>query len=339
MHIVIVMPVYEDWDAALKLCRNIDAVLRGQSSLRASVLLIDDGSALTTYPRELPFRLEAIDHVSVLTLRRNLGHQRALAVGFAYLQQHWKGKGDAVVVMDADGEDRPEDIPRLLEAMPNAGHPTAVFAERGRRLESLTFRLMYRCYSLLHRVFTGRDIRFGNFSVLPWAYLDSLVVCPELWNHYSATFLKSRLPNTRVRCDRGRRLAGESRMNFVSLVIHGMSALFANQEVVGTRLLLMAVFTTLISVLLLGVAVGVRLFTHAAIPAWAAVAVGVLFVLGGQFLLGCFMLVFSAMMTRSHLGFLPIRDYSFFVSHETELHSMASTPQVTSVPATAGRSS
>ena len=96
MHIVIVMPVYEDWDAALKLCRNIDAVLRQQSSLRTSVLLIDDGSALTSYPRELPFRLEAIDHVSILTLRRNLGHQRALAVGFAYLQQHWKG--DAVVV-------------------------------------------------------------------------------------------------------------------------------------------------------------------------------------------------------------------------------------------------
>ena len=128
-------------------------------------------------------------------------------------------------------------------------------------------------------------------------------------------------------------------MNFVSLVIHGMSALFANQEVVGTRLLLMAVFTTLISVLLLGIGVGIRLFTHAATPAWAVVAVGVLFILGGQFLLGCFMLVFSAMMTRSHLGFLPIRDYSFFVSHETELHSVANTTQLTSIPATAGRSS
>jgi polyisoprenyl-phosphate glycosyltransferase len=336
MDIVIVMPVYEDWDAALKLCRNLDGVLRGQSSLRASVLLIDDGSALTTSPAKLSFRPDAIQHVSVLTLRRNLGHQRALAVGFAYLQQH--GKGDAIVVMDADGEDRPEDIPRLLEAMGNDEHPTAVFAERGRRLESLTFRLMYRCYSLLHKVFTGRDIRFGNFSVLPWSYLDSLVVCPELWNHYSATFLKSRLPYARVRCDRGRRLAGESRMNFVSLVIHGLSALFANQEVVGTRLLLMAVFTTMVSVALLGIVVGVELFTHAAISAGAAVTVGVLFILGGQFLLGCFMLVFSAMMTRSHLGFLPIRDYSFFVSHESEIYSVVRSPQLASVPAAASGS-
>ncbi len=333
MHIVIIMPVYEDWDAAIKLCRNLDVVLREERDLSASVLLIDDGSKLTTYPRALTFGLDAIDHVSVLTLRRNLGHQRAIAVGLAYIQQNWKG--DAVVVMDADGEDRPEDIPKLLEAMRNAEHPTAVFAERGRRLESLTFRLMYRCYSLLHRVFTGRDIRFGNFSVLPWSYLDSLVVYPELWNHYSATFLKSRLPYIRVRCDRGRRLAGESRMNFVSLVIHGLSALFANQEVVGTRLLLTALFTTLTFMLLFGVVVGIRLFTHISIPSWAAIAMGGLFVLGGLSLVGCFMLVFSVMMTRSHLGFLPIRDYSFFVSHETELHSIAGNAQLTSVPAAA----
>jgi polyisoprenyl-phosphate glycosyltransferase len=336
MHIVIIMPVYEDWDAAIKLCRNIDAVLHKASSLQASILLIDDGSKLTTCPRVLPFQPEAIEHVAVLTLRRNLGHQRAIAVAFAHLQQNWKA--DAVVVMDADGEDRPEDIPRLLEGMRNAEHPTAVFAERGRRLESLTFRLMYRCYSLLHRIFTGRDIRFGNFSVLPWSYLDSLVVYPELWNHYSATFLKSRLPYLRVRCDRGRRLAGESRMNFVSLVIHGLSALFANQEVVGTRLLLTALFTTLTFMLLFGVVVGIRLFSDVAIPGWAAIAVAGLFVLGGLFLLGCFMLVFSVMMTRSHLGFLPIRDYCFFVSHETEMFSMAGTGQLTSVPAAAAGS-
>jgi len=332
MRIVILMPVYEDWDAAMKLCRKIDDVLRKEPLVSASVLFIDDGSKLTTYQRGLPFRPEAIDRVAVLTLRRNLGHQRAIAVALAHIQQHWKE--DAVVVMDADGEDRPEDIPTLLRAMGNAGQ-TAVFAERGRRLESLLFRLLYRCYSLLHRVFTGRDIRFGNFSVLPWSYLDSLVVCPELWNHYSATFLKSHLPYIRVRCDRAYRLAGESRMNFVSLVIHGMSALFANQEVVGTRLLLMSLFTSAGFFLLLGAMVGVRFFTRLVIPGWAAITAGLLVLLLSQFLVGCFMLVFSIMMTRSHLGFLPIRDYSYFVAHEATLHSA----QLVTVPAAAGHSS
>jgi glycosyltransferase involved in cell wall biosynthesis len=318
MQITIIMPVYEDWDAAMKLCRNVDGVLREETALLASVLLVDDGSWATTSPKELPFHPESIGRVAVLTLRRNLGHQRAIAIALAHIREHWKG--DAVVVMDADGEDRPEDILILVEAMTHADQPTVVFAERGRRLESIVFRLSYRCYSFLHKVFTGRDIRFGNFSVIPWAHLDGLVVSPELWNHYSATVLKSRLPYIRVRCDRGRRLAGESRMNFVSLVTHGMSALFANQEIVGTRLLLLTILSTTILFLMIGITLGVRLFTQTPIPGWAVMTVGLLVVLGGQFLIGCFMLVFSIMMTRSQLGFLPIRDYSYFVSTETILY-------------------
>lgn len=318
MRIAIIMPVYEDWDAAMKLCRNIDGVLRDEVSLRASLLFIDDGSSAATCPKELPFLPAAIECVSVLTLRRNLGHQRAIAVALAHIREHWQG--DAVVVMDADGEDRPEDVPVLVNAMTKADPPAVVFAERGRRLESITFRFSYRCYSLLHKVFTGRDIRFGNFSVLPWTHLDGLVVSPELWNHYSATVLKSRLPYIRVRCDRGRRLAGESRMNFVSLVTHGMSALFANPEVVGTRLLLLTILTTTILFLMIGISIAVRLFTQTPIPGWAVITLGLLVVLGGQFLIGCFLLVFSIMMTRSQLGFLPIRDYTYFVSQEATLY-------------------
>ena len=336
MHIVIIMPVYEDWDAAMKLCRNIDDVLRQEPSLRASLLLIDDGSWATACPNDLPFRPEAIERVSILTLRRNLGHQRAIAVALAHIRGHWKG--DAVAVMDADGEDRPEDIPRLVQAMHEAGRPTVVFAERGRRLESLTFRFSYRCYSLLHKLFTGRDIRFGNFSVLPWTHLDGLVVSPELWNHYSATVLKSRLPYIRVRCDRGRRLAGESRMNFVSLVTHGMSALFANQEIVGTRLLLLTMLTTTILFLILGATLAVRFVTQTPIPGWAVIFLGLLVVLGGQFLIGCFMLVFSIMMSRSQLGFLPIRDYSYFVSRETAIYQVDQFVQPSTVPIVAGSS-
>jgi polyisoprenyl-phosphate glycosyltransferase len=86
-----------------------------------------------------------------------------------------------------------------------------------KRLENTAFRIFYHCYRVLHKALTGRDIRFGNFSVLPWPHLNSLVVFPELWNHYAATFIKSRLPYVRVRSERAVRLSGESRMDFVSL--------------------------------------------------------------------------------------------------------------------------
>jgi glycosyltransferase involved in cell wall biosynthesis len=275
------------------------------------LLIVDDGTSIGKIPAHTGFVPQAIQQISTLVLRRNLGHQRAISVGLAYIEQNLKC--DAVVVMDADGEDRPEDIPVLIEAMRNSGRPTAVFAERGKRLENRAFRAFYQSYRALHRVFTGRDIRFGNFSVLPWSHVESLVVFPELWNHYAATFVKSRLPYQRIRLNRGARVAGHSRMDFVSLVVHGLSALFANQEIVGTRLLVLDLIITAGLFLLIGGVAAIRLLTNLAIPGWATFTMGILFVLVGQSLIASFMLVFSIMMNRSQLGFLPIRDYSYFV--------------------------
>jgi hypothetical protein len=110
-------------------------------------------------------------------------------------------------------------------------------------------------------------------------------------------------------------------MNFVSLLIHGLSALFANQEVVGTRLLVIVLLMTASLFLGISVVVGTRLLTHLTIPDWAATSMGLVLILVSQLLIGAFMLVFSMMMERSHLGFLPIRDYIYFVRGESKLYS------------------
>jgi glycosyltransferase involved in cell wall biosynthesis len=318
MRLVVTMPVYEDWESALELCKSIDLAFSEKPSSHLRVIFIDDGSA-NPCPAEIPVRLEAIERVSVLVLRRNLGHQRAIAVALAYIQQHYRA--DALAVMDADGEDRPEDIPRMLEILEAAGTSVAILAERGKRLERASFRFFYGIYGMLHRALTGRDIRFGNFSLIPWVHLERLVAYPELWNHYAATILKARLPYTRLRCDRGTRIAGRSHMNFTNLVVHGMSALFANQEVVGTRLLLGTLGVIITLILVSAAVVGVKLFTRLAIPGWTTFTLGLLLVMVAQSLIALFLLVFSVIMNRSQLGFLPIRDYPYFVNHESTLYS------------------
>lgn len=331
MRVIIMMPVYEDWEAAFKLCRNLDGVLALHESIRAHLLFIDDGSTSAACPQELSFQPIAIEQVSTLRLHRNVGHQRAIAIALAHVREHWQS--DAVVVMDSDGEDRAEDVPRLLETMIGSGGRSAVFAERGRRLENRTFRMLYRCYSFLHRLIAGRDIRFGNFSVLPWWHLDTLVLCPEMWNHYAAAFLKLRLPYLRLRCDRGHRLAGESRMNFVSLVIHGVSAILANQEVVATRLLLMTLAGCGSLLIFVAFSAAWAFETHLSVPVWLSITLAVLCVVTGQLLVGCLTLMFSIMITRSQLGFLPIRDYSYFIAQEVKLHSALSVPKTISAAA------
>src|SRR5438128_7322123 len=110
MRIAIVIPVYNDWEPLQIVIERLDAELAA-SALRASLLLVDDAS--TVMPHDLVRgSLQSIDEVRLLTLRRNVGHQRAIAVGLAYVHEHIAC--DAVVVMDADGEDDPADVPRLV---------------------------------------------------------------------------------------------------------------------------------------------------------------------------------------------------------------------------------
>jgi polyisoprenyl-phosphate glycosyltransferase len=318
MRTVIVMPVFEDWDAALELCRLIDGEFRDDSLFNLTVLLVDDGSTTSVPPTTLESKFQSIERIALLTIRRNLGHQRAIAVALAYLYEQWKG--DAVVVMDADGEDRAQDIRVLLATMRQFAKPTAVFAERSKRLENHIFIIFYFFYRILHGFLAGRDIRFGNFSALPWSHLNVLVAYPELWNHYAATVLKSALPYVRVPCSRGVRLRGKSRMDFVSLLVHGLSALFANQEVVGSRLLVLNIIGTTILFVGIAAVIGVKFLTRLAIPGWATIALGLLLVLVSQSLIASFVLVFSIMMNRSQLGFLPVRDYAYFIASEKTLY-------------------
>jgi len=317
MRLVITMPVRNDWDAAFQLCRRMDATLRQVPDIRARVLLIDDGSTTCPVQKDIPSNLLALERISMLELRRNLGHQRAIAVALAHLRQSWEA--DALVVMDADGEDRPEDILTLVGAAKKAAAPTAVFAERGKRLETVTFRAFYQVYRALHHVLTGRDIRFGNFSYIPWTYLDTLVVFPELWNHYAATFLKSGLPYVRVHADRDKRLAGRSQMSFVNLVMHGLSGLFANQEVVGTRVLIIVLLGSVLLLVGLASVLAVGMFTRLESPSWSATLVGLLIIVLAQALIATLGLIFLITMNRSQLGFLPIRDYAYFIRQETTL--------------------
>jgi hypothetical protein len=112
-------------------------------------------------------------------------------------------------------------------------------------------------------------------------------------------------------------------MNFVSLVIHGLSALFASYEVVSTRLLVGTGILSLLSLVLLVGVVFMRFFTRLAIPGWASILGGLIVVLAFELLAAALSIIFSVMMSRNSLGFLPLRDYSFFVADCREIRSAA----------------
>jgi len=307
---VILIPMFNDWDAAALLLRDLDQAL-ADSPLQAEVLFIDDGSSQPMPEQFASGRFQALHAVDILHLRRNLGHQRAIAVGLVHVYQ--KIHCRAVIVMDADGEDRPGDIPALLKKFDELGGRSIVFAARAKRLESPLFRVLYRVYRMVHWLLTGDPVRVGNFSIVPFEMLDRLVVVPEIWNHYAAAVIRSRLRFETIPISRGRRLAGKSKMNFITLLLHGLSAFFVYGDIVGARLLVAIALALILEMIAVAIGVSVR---FAPSPNFLTLAVYLAAVLGIILLQAipiALILVFTV-VGRSNVGFLPIRDCPYFVS-------------------------
>ena len=304
----VLVPVYNDWVAVSLLLEQLDRVLP-DPDLRMRVLLVDDGSSEPIGRTFDTLSLARIDEIQVLSLRRNLGHQRAIAIGLAWLES--EQSSDAVVIMDGDGEDDPADVPRLIQKCRSLGNSTIVFAERTRRVDSLSFRSLYACYRGAHWVLTGIKVRVGNFSIVPREVLRKLVTVSELWNHYAAAVYAAKLPRDTIETTRRPRLHGRSKMNSVSLVGHGLAAMSVHGEALAIRLLFgsVGIGFTVIAGLLLVAAESYETVSRSALIFGGALALGLVAGLTGMALV----LALRTLQGRTTSGFLPLRDYRIFV--------------------------
>jgi hypothetical protein len=221
--------------------------------------------------------------------------------------------------MDADGEDRPEDVPKLLKVFKAKDGQKVVFAHRLRRSEGLLFAVFYHLYRLLHYILTGIPVRVGNFSVVPFTRLSTLAVVSELWNHYAAAIFKARIPFETVPTARGYRVSGKTKMNFVNHVTHGLSAISVFGEIVGARVLIFVCIITLFLTCLLFSIFLVRFFTTLAIPGWATYTTGLVIIIMFQIFTVAGGLLFFILNSRNNLGFIPLRDYKFFIDRLMEV--------------------
>lgn len=317
---MIMLPVYGDWESARLLVGRLDAALSGLP-VEARILFVDDCSPAPASREVVETKLKNVAGVESLRLRRNLGHQRAIAIGLCYI--HAERPCEAVLVMDADGEDKAEDVPRLVQRFVEEGRAKVIFAQRGRRSASWIFKLCYLLYRWGHRILTGITVKVGNFSIIPAGHLATLVVVSDTWNHYAASVFQSRIPYSMLPTSRGERLAGESKMNFVALVLHGLSAISVFAEIVGARLTLAIVaLGSVVAALLVAVPV-IRWGTDLAIPGWATTAAGLLLVIVLQMLTVALGLTLLVLFNRNNLSFLPLRDYRYFVHDVQKLYERA----------------
>lgn len=269
----VIAPVYRDVQSYLLLRERVLEVLAADPVERGEVrfVVLDD----TAGQDPEVSRLAECADVTVLQPPFNLGHQRAIVYALRKTLPKIADE-DIVITLDADGEDRPEDIPRMLAPLPerSSSDQRIVLALRTKRNESLSFKVMYRLFRLLFRTLTGTTVQTGNFATMPGSVAKRVVLHPTFDLAYSSTILALDLPIDYVPCERGERYAGKSKMTYVKLAMHGVSMLMPFTDRIAIRALFVFAAT-----LGLGAAIALACALLAlfgvAVPAWLAlVALG-----------------------------------------------------------------
>ena len=217
MKVKILVPVYNDWQSIYKLLDEIDN-LQLEKNFEISILIVNDASNHDRPEEEKIF--ENIQSIKILNMNKNQGHARCIATGLKYIFE--KEDFDYVIPMDGDGEDRPEEIKDFLEQIKNSNNQPIV-GERVKRTEGMIFKLCYQFHKMITFTFTGKSIKFGNFTCLPKSTVEKLVNEKATWNSFSGSLKKIEDKLFSIPSIRGTRYFGPSKMSFYNLIKHSLS--------------------------------------------------------------------------------------------------------------------
>ena len=149
MKIIILTPVYNDWQSVYKLIDEINN-LSLNKEFEISVYIFNDYS---NHDRpDFEKSLENINSIKIFNMKKNQGHARCIATGLKYI--HEKQDYDYIIPMDGDGEDRPEEIIEFTNQIKNFTNKPIV-GKRVKRTEKLIFKICYELHKLITFTFTG----------------------------------------------------------------------------------------------------------------------------------------------------------------------------------------
>ena len=215
--ILILIPIYNDWESLQRLIEEINKNIKDFDDINFECLIVNDASTIQTPELQKPSKFSSIE---IFNMKENKGHARCNAFGIRYILQN--KKFDNLILMDGDGEDRPEEIKNLIDKI-NENPNLSVVAKRVKRSEGPFFQFLYQMHKLITVIFTGQNVNFGNYSILTKSDLEKLSSKASLWSSFSGSVKKNLKPLNEINSTRGLRYFGPSRMSLFKLIIHSFS--------------------------------------------------------------------------------------------------------------------
>ena len=236
----ILIPVFNDWESLSILLNNIHA-LKINNLARIKILIIDDCSS-EILNKKIEF--DSFEDIEIIKNIKNIGHGKSIANGINYLNK--KNDFDYLIVMDGDGEDRPEEVKELILKSIELPSVT-ITANRIKRSESAFFKLSYHLHKILTLVLTGYSIKFGNFMCIPKKDLNLITSNKNLFVSFSGTVAKFIKHKTSIPSIRGVRYCGPTKMSFLKLIRHSLLIISVFRKETAIRLsILFSIYVTLI---------------------------------------------------------------------------------------------
>ena len=239
--IKIIMPVFNDWDSFEKLAEKIYAYYN-KLNYNIELIVINDCSDASFDKKNLnSFK------INLINLLNNVGNQKAISFGIKYILKNFTDY-DYIIIMDSDGEDKIEDIEKLILKCKSNEEKNIIFARRNKRYEGLLFKFFYWVYKKTFALLTGETLDFGNFSCIPKIHFNKVASLQDLDLHYSASVIKSRIPYKKLDCDKGMRIQGNTKIGLRKQLIHGLVSMSLFVDTIAVKIF----FTSLTGIFFLG---------------------------------------------------------------------------------------
>ena len=242
--IIILIPVFNDWDSLKKLIEEINKNIKELKDINFECLIVNDAS---TVERPKLIKPNHIKSFEILNMIKNKGHARCNAFGIRYIFQN--KQFDNLILMDGDGEDRPNEIKSLLNTIKEKPN-TSVVAKRVKRSEGFFFQFLYQVHKLITIIFTGKKINFGNYSILIKKDVEKIYSEASLWSSFSGTVKKNIKNLNEINSFRGLRYFGPSQMSLFKLFIHSFSIISVFKYQVFLRSTFMIFFISYLNIYL-----------------------------------------------------------------------------------------
>ena len=276
MYLSIVIPVYNDEEVLHELLRRVTPVAKTLAGPDYEIVLIDDGSQDRSWPVILELK-NSYESVVAVRLARNFGQQNSIAAGLSVAQ------GEYIVLMDSDLQDRPEDIPVLLDALRESNASMAIaqwISRKDTGLKKFVSNLFFKVSDKITSIHIKPKL--GIFRVMKRSVIEELKNFPEKTATTISLLYYIGSDYITVPLKRDARFAGSSGYNLSKMLSLTFARIFSF-SLFPIRLATYTGFAVTFLSFIIGVILIIRRLMGLVAPGWTSIIVLILFLFGLNF--------------------------------------------------------